>query len=155
MTELEISVAYLGIKQHVKTPEDLIASCNFILQVIDEYSPVETYRENLALAINCTYELADALTVQLSNRIETNQSKDSKAMLEKRKKEVSKFKTKLTYMLKALEYQKTKEALLKFKYNITLGFEGLGLLNGFGAANKWGDKIDYFDPERKSIMGAL
>jgi paraquat-inducible protein B len=155
MIEPEISVSYKGVKQHIKTPEDLISACNFILQVLDDYSPMETYKENMMLTINCVRELADAFTMQLSKRIESSTIRESKKVLEKRKKEVIKFKTKLTYMLKALEYQKTKKALLNFKYNITLGFEGLGLLNGFGAVTKWGDKIDHFDPERKSIVGEL
>jgi hypothetical protein len=138
MTKIEMVYSY-G-KVIVKTTDDILYCMSLMLKNLNPYSPRQIFLENIAKIMETAYELSELLQEEFRNE-------DKKAF-----GQLSKFKGKLTNLRKSIDYIKTKDDALKLQYNILLSFEGLGLLNGFGACTKFGDKIEFFNPERSSIV---
>jgi|WetSurMetagenome_2_1015567.scaffolds.fasta_scaffold04369_8 hypothetical protein len=138
MTKIELVFSYGNVI--VKSSEDILYCMNLMLRNLNPYSPRQVFLENINKIMEIAYELSELLQEEFRDE-------DKKAF-----GQLSKFKTKLTNLRKSTDYIKTKDDALKLQYNILLSFEGLGLLNGFGAVTKFGDKIDYFNPERNSIV---
>lgn len=127
----------------VTTKKDLLTCLQFLLESLDKYSPKEVFLENIGKAMDTVYELADSLQEELMEH-----KREHKKLIG----EITALKKKVTILKNSFRYIKTKEAAIGLQYNIMLSFEDLGLLNGFGAVTKFGDKIDYFNPERNTIV---
>ena len=123
----------------VGSKKDLITCLQFLLENLDKNSPKTVFMENLSTTLETVYELADLLKSEYEGD-------------KKLSREVTNFKRKITMIRNSFTFVDSKGAAVALQYNILLGFEGLGTLNGFGATNRHGDKIEYFNPERHSIL---
>ena len=121
----------------VVSKKDLITCLQLLLINLDHYSPKSIFLENIDKALETVYELSDLLKEEADNKLA---------------REITSFKRKITGTRNSFNFIKTKEDAIALQYNILLAFEGLGTLTGFGGANKFGDKIDYFNPERMTIL---
>lgn len=123
----------------VRSKKDLITCLRFLLENLDKNSPKTIFMENLNVVIETIYELADLLKSEHEND-------------KKLSREIANLKRKLTVVRNSFVFINSKAAAIALQYNILLAFEGLGPLTGFGAANRFGDNIEYFNPERMSIL---
>lgn len=137
----EIKMILNNYKIGVRSKKDLITCLQFLLESLNKYSPIGVFLENLGKSLDTIHELSDLLYNEYK---ETNQQKLAR--------EISNFKGKLTATKSSLFYIKTKEKAVEMQYNLLLSFEGLGLLSGFGGATKFGDRIEYFNPERTTVV---
>jgi hypothetical protein len=135
----KIAMIINGNRVGVQTKTDLINCLQILLQSLDKYSPKDVFVDNMKTALDTIYELSELL----GSEHPTNK---------KLVKEIIVLKRKLSLLKNSFPFIKTKEAAISLQYNIMLAFDGLGILNGFGATNKWGDKIENFNPERQSIV---
>jgi hypothetical protein len=136
---MKIKMIFKGSEIGVGSKKDLISCLQFILENLDKNSPKTVFMENLGTALETVYELADLLK---------SEYEDDKKLL----REVTNFKRKISMLRNSFPFVDSKESAITLQYNILLSFEGLGPLTGFGAANRFGDKIDHFNPERHSIL---
>jgi len=121
----------------VVSKKDLVTCLQLLLVSLNSYSPKSVFLENIDKSLETIYELSDLLKEEADNKLT---------------REITSFKRKITATRNSFNYIKTKEDAIALQYNILLSFEGLGTLTGFGAATKFGDKINYFNPERSTIL---
>jgi len=137
----EIKMILNNTQVGVKSKSDLLVCLQFLLESLDKFSPKRVFLENIEKSLDTVYELSNLLSDEYKATAQ-----------QKLAMEISNFKRKLTAMKVSLVYIKTKEKAVELQYNLLLSFEGLGLLPGFGATTRFGDKIEYFNPERTTIL---
>lgn len=126
-------------KVKVNSKADLITCARLLFESFDRNSPTGVFKENIKTAIDTLWELSTLLLEDFVG-------------VKKATSEIVGFKRTLSLMKNAISFLTTKDTILTFQYNSLLSFEGKGLLSGFGGVSKFGDRLDYFNPERHSLL---
>jgi hypothetical protein len=116
--------------------EDIIRDLICHIGVHFPYQPQQIIYENLSILFEVVIEVMS---------IEKELISDKKERLK-----TGRLIKKLENFMEFSKFKKTQASIITSAYDLILALEGLGLLNGFGVTNSFGDHIKG-NPEKKSL----